>query len=98
VHVYPDQWGVPEPLRAEAGERFLRESAAIARPLPLLVGELGAVGADRLEVLARWVRVTRELGGLPLAWMLASPEAPRHRDAYALEPSELAEVAGAATM
>lgn len=43
VHVYPEDWGVPSALVAEAGERFLRESAALAAAhgKRLYVAELG---------------------------------------------------------
>jgi mannan endo-1,4-beta-mannosidase len=89
VHVYPDAWCVPPQHHGEAGERFLRESAALSAGKRLLVGEMGAVGHARLDHLARWVRVTWSLGGIPGIWMLASPHAPRNRDRYALEEAEL---------
>lgn len=89
VHVYPDAWHVPEALWAEAGERFLRE-AARRSSRPLFVGEMGAVGPRRLELLARWAHVTRALGGLPVLWMLAVPSAKGLSDRYAIDARELA--------
>lgn len=88
VHLYPQAWGVPSRWVGEAGERFLRESAALARGKPLLVGEMGAHGPNALEHLSRWCHVTWSVGGIAGVWMLASPRAPRHRDRYAIEPED----------
>jgi len=88
VHLYPQAWGVPARLVGEAGERFIRESAALCRGKPLLVGEMGAHGPNALEHLARWTHVTWSVGGIAGIWMLASPRAPRHRDPYALDPED----------
>lgn len=85
VHLYPQAWGVPSRLVGEAGERFIRESAAIARGKPLFVGEMGAHGPNALEHLSRWCHVTWSVGGIAGIWMLASPRAPRHRDPYAID-------------
>lgn len=88
IHVYPQAWHIREACVAEAGERFIRESAGLARGKPLFVGEMGAVGPNRLEHLARWARAAWDVGGICAPWMLASRHMPAHRDKYAIEPAD----------
>lgn len=96
VHLYPEAWGIPPSLVAEAGERLLRESAAIARAQGkrLLVGELGlrrspAEGAriasleERRSIARRWLDVAAEVDAIAVGpWMLAHDARPTAWDHY----------------
>jgi mannan endo-1,4-beta-mannosidase len=91
LHLYPEAWGVRPELVREAGERMLRESAAIARAAGkrLVVGEMGVRSAGTLPlgaqraIVARWLRVAEDEGALAVGpWMLAHDDRPHRWDHY----------------
>jgi mannan endo-1,4-beta-mannosidase len=96
VHLYPETWGVAPVLLGAAGERMLRESAAMARAhgKRLFVGELGlrrsvaqgariASLATRQDIVRRWLDVAGELDAVAVGpWMLAHDARPPSWDDY----------------
>ncbi|MCP3100373.1 cellulase family glycosylhydrolase [Myxococcus sp. K15C18031901] len=91
VHFYPESWGLDGPGTAEAGARWIREHAAIARSLgkPLLVGELGLRNAGDLDLSQRralyrgWLECMRVSGvGAGALWMFANDARPDAWDAF----------------
>ena len=91
IHLYPEDWGVRSNLVEEAGTRFIRESARIARvhQKPLFVGEMGVRNDGKIpletrrQIIRTWLHVAQEEGAWGAgAWMLSYDTRPMHWDAY----------------
>ncbi|NTX37078.1 cellulase family glycosylhydrolase [Myxococcus sp. CA033] len=85
VHFYPESWGLDDSDMAEAGARWIREHADIARGLgkPLFVGELGLRNEGALDLSQRralyrgWLECMRKSGvGAGALWMFANDARP----------------------
>ncbi|WP_240356270.1 glycoside hydrolase 5 family protein [Myxococcus eversor] len=85
VHFYPESWGLDDADMAEAGARWIREHAAIARGLgkPLFVGELGLRNEGALDLSQRralyrgWLECMRKSAvGAGALWMFANDARP----------------------
>jgi mannan endo-1,4-beta-mannosidase len=84
VHFYPHKYGIPAEHAAEAGERWIREHAAVAAAhgRPLLVGELGIARGylaedARIDAYRRWLRAAREVGARAGLWLFVTRDRPR---------------------
>ncbi|WP_141619367.1 cellulase family glycosylhydrolase [Myxococcus sp. AB036A] len=91
VHFYPESWGLGGIDTAEAGARWIREHAAIARNLgkPLFVGELGLRNEGTFDVSQRralyrgWLECMRKEGvGAGALWMFSNDARPEAWDDY----------------